>query len=85
MSHEKNYPGRIPLSPEEDSLRAAHRLLGGSEATVFGDSGESRAERSTREGRALWRWAHALYAMLGAILTALAVVTFSGIMKPKDD
>ncbi|UPT61763.1 MAG: hypothetical protein M0D54_15355 [Hyphomonadaceae bacterium JAD_PAG50586_4] len=37
------------------------------------------------EGVALWRWAHALYAMLGAILTALAVVTFSGIMKPKDD
>lgn len=37
------------------------------------------------EGVALWRWAHALYAMLGAILTALAIVTFSGIMKPKDD
>lgn len=37
------------------------------------------------EGVALWRWAHALYAMLGAILTALAVITFSGIMKPKDD
>lgn len=37
------------------------------------------------EGVALWRWAHALYAMLGAILTALAVVTFSGIMKPKND
>jgi hypothetical protein len=37
------------------------------------------------EGVALWRWAHALYAMLGAILTALAVVTFSGIMKPKDE
>lgn len=37
------------------------------------------------EGVALWRWAHALYALLGAILTALAVITFSGIMKPKDD
>ncbi|MBK8545291.1 MAG: hypothetical protein IPL62_18225 [Caulobacteraceae bacterium] len=37
------------------------------------------------EGVALWRWAHALYALLGAILTGLAVVTFSGIMKPKDD
>jgi hypothetical protein len=37
------------------------------------------------EGVALWRWAHALYAMLGAILTALAIVTFSGIMKPKDE
>ncbi|ANP45088.1 hypothetical protein [Candidatus Viadribacter manganicus] len=37
------------------------------------------------EGVALWRWAHALYAMLGAILTGLAIVTFSGIMKPKDE
>lgn len=37
------------------------------------------------EGVALWRWAHALYALLGAILTGLAVVTFSGIMKPKDE
>lgn len=37
------------------------------------------------EGVALWRWAHALYAMLGAILTALAIVTFSGVMKPKDE
>jgi len=36
------------------------------------------------EGVALWRWAHALYALVGAILTALAIVTFSGIMKPKD-
>ena len=37
------------------------------------------------EGVALWRWAHALYAMLGAILAALAVLTFSGVMKPKED
>jgi hypothetical protein len=37
------------------------------------------------EGVALWRWAHALYALLGAILTALAVITFSGVMKPKDE
>jgi hypothetical protein len=37
------------------------------------------------EGVAMWRWAHALYAILGAILTALAIVTFSGIMKPKDE
>jgi len=36
------------------------------------------------EGLALWRWAHALYAILGAILAALAVLTFSGVMKPKD-
>ena len=37
------------------------------------------------EGVAMWRWAHAIYALLGAILSALAVITFSGIMKPKDD
>ncbi|MGE0662662.1 MAG: hypothetical protein AB7H66_03545 [Hyphomonadaceae bacterium] len=37
------------------------------------------------EGVAMWRWAHALYAILGAILTALAIVTFSGVMKPKDE
>ena len=37
------------------------------------------------EGLALWRWAHALYAVFGAILTALAVLTFSGVMKPRDD
>lgn len=37
------------------------------------------------EGAAVWKWAHALYAILGAILTALAVITFSGVMKPKDD
>ena len=37
------------------------------------------------EGVALWTWAHALYAILGAILTALAVITFSGVMKPKDE
>jgi hypothetical protein len=37
------------------------------------------------EGVAMWRWAHALYGVLGAILTALAVITFSGVMKPRDD
>ncbi len=37
------------------------------------------------EGAALWRWAHALYAILGAILTALAVITFSGVMKPREE
>jgi len=37
------------------------------------------------EGVAMWRWAHAIYALLGAILSALAVITFSGIMKPKDE
>lgn len=37
------------------------------------------------EGAALWKWAQAAYAVLGAILSALAVITFSGVMKPKDD
>ncbi|MBY0567806.1 MAG: hypothetical protein K2P70_10860 [Hyphomonadaceae bacterium] len=36
------------------------------------------------EGAAMWKWAHALYAIFGAILTALAVITFSGVLKPKD-
>lgn len=31
---------------------------------------------------ALWRWGLALYAIFGAILTALAILTFSGVMKP---
>lgn len=37
------------------------------------------------EGVALWRWAHALYALLGAILAALAVITFSGVLRPKSE
>lgn len=37
------------------------------------------------EGVAMWRWAQALYALFGAILSALAVITFSGVLKPKDD
>ena len=37
------------------------------------------------EGVALWRWGEALYALLGALLTALAVITFSGVLKPKSD
>jgi hypothetical protein len=36
------------------------------------------------EGVAVWRWAHALYALLGALLTVLALVTFSGVLKPKE-
>jgi len=37
------------------------------------------------EGGALWTWAQALYALLGAVLTALAIITFSGVMKPKSE
>ncbi len=37
------------------------------------------------EGVAIWRWAHALYALFGAILTALAVITFSGALKPREN
>lgn len=36
------------------------------------------------EGAALWQWAHALYALAGAILAALALITFSGALKPRD-
>lgn len=35
------------------------------------------------EGVAVWRWAHALYAILGAILTVLAALTFSGVLRPR--
>jgi hypothetical protein len=51
-----------------------------SEGVALGES-----EWRLFEGAALWKWAHALYAMLGAVLTALAVVTFSGVLKPRDD
>jgi len=34
------------------------------------------------EGVALWRWAYGLYALLGALLAGLAVVTFSGVLRP---
>lgn len=51
-----------------------------SEGTAIGDS-----DWRLFEGAALWKWAHALYAIFGAILTALAVITFSGVLKPKDD
>lgn len=35
------------------------------------------------EGLALWKWAYALYAIFGALLMALAVITFSGMLKPR--
>ncbi len=31
----------------------------------------------------LWRWGLGIYAILGALLSALAVITFSGVMRPK--
>jgi hypothetical protein len=37
------------------------------------------------EGAALWKWAHALYAMFGAVLTALAVFTFAGFARPTEN
>ncbi len=36
------------------------------------------------EGLALWRWAHGLYAIFGAILVALGVLTLSGALKPRE-
>jgi hypothetical protein len=57
MSCEKDDPRRVSSQVKKGSLRAAHRFLGGSEAAVSQSPGESHADRSTREGRALWRWA----------------------------
>jgi hypothetical protein len=51
-----------------------------SPGTAIGDS-----DWRLFEGAAIWKWAHALYAIFGAILTALAVITFSGVLKPRDD
>lgn len=59
MPHEENDPGRISREAQRDSLAAAHRHLGGGTAAVFGIPGEPHSDRSTREGRALWRWAKA--------------------------
>ena len=41
----------------ENSLLAACCFIGGGLRAVSPVDGESRAERATREGRALWRWA----------------------------
>ena len=57
MPHEKDDPRRVSREAQRDSLAAAHRHLGGGTAAVFGIPGEPHSERSTREGRALWRWA----------------------------
>jgi len=57
MPHEENDPRRVSRTAQRDSLTAAHRYLGGSAAAVSGVSGESHSDRSTREGRSLWRWA----------------------------
>jgi hypothetical protein len=57
MSCEKDDPRRVSSQVKKGSLRAAHRFLGGSEAAVSQSPGESHADRSTREARALWHWA----------------------------
>jgi hypothetical protein len=57
MPHEKDDPRRVSRAAQRDSLAAAHRHLGGGTETVFGIPGEPHSERSTREGRTLWRWA----------------------------
>ena len=31
-----------------------------------------------------WRWAKAIYAVLGALVTSLALLTFTGILQRKD-
>lgn len=57
MNYEEHDTRRVSRPAEGDSLRAAHRHLGGSEAAISGSEGELYAERATSEGRALWRWA----------------------------
>ena len=34
---------------------------------------------------AVWRWAKALYALLGALLTAIAVITFTGVLRSSNN
>lgn len=66
----------------QQGLCAPGRVAG---AELFAGFALGDGEWRVFEGAALWRWAHALYAILGAILAALAVITFSGVMKPKED
>jgi hypothetical protein len=35
------------------------------------------------EGVAMWRWAYALYAIVGAVLAALTLITLSGVLRPR--
>jgi hypothetical protein len=32
-----------------------------------------------------WQWAEAVFSVIGKIATALALLTFSGVLKPKDE
>ncbi len=54
-------------------------------ADLFAGISVDQSDWRLFEGAALWKWAQALYAVLGAILTALAALTFSGVMKPKEE
>lgn len=60
MTHERKRPtadGRgIPGGHPENTLKSACRHLRGGSRTIPSVDGEPRSVRSTREGRALWRW-----------------------------
>ena len=66
----------------QQSLCAPGRAPG---AELFAGLQLGETEWRAFEGAATWRWAHALYAIFGAILAALAIITFSGVLKPKSD
>jgi len=66
----------------QQSLCAPGRAPG---AELFAGLPLGETEWRAFEGAATWRWTHALYAIFGAILAALAVLTFSGVLKPKSN
>ncbi|GAM98600.1 membrane-associated oxidoreductase [alpha proteobacterium U9-1i] len=66
----------------QQSLCAPGRAPG---AELFAGMQLGETQWRAFEGAAAWRWAHALYAIFGAILAALAVLTFSGALKPKSE
>lgn len=85
------------IEPALYAIDVALPLIDLGQQSACGPGRTARAELSTGvevsansdwrlfEGLALWRWAHGLYAIFGAILAALAVLTFSGVMKPRDN
>ncbi len=48
---------------------------------------EDRCEVAARGGWTYWFWqpVWALFSILGKIVTPLALITYSGVLKPKDD
>ncbi|MGA9868771.1 MAG: hypothetical protein WBQ75_20275 [Acetobacteraceae bacterium] len=46
---------------------------------------EDRCEVAARPGTEIWQIAWAVFSILGKIVTSLALITYSGVLKPKDD